>query len=390
MGLEYVPRELEGHLEQLATWFPIVSVTGPRQSGKSTLVRNTFPSFEYVSLEDPTTRVAAAEDPVGFLRAHPAPLVIDEAQRAPDLFSALQVASDELGAPGQYVLSGSQNFLMSRRIGQSLAGRVGTTTLLPFSYREALRARPELTADAFAHSGGYPRLVMTGMPASVYHASYVDTYVERDVAGELDVRNLAAFRIFLALCAQRVGGILNTSELARDAGVSFPTAKSWLSILQASGIAYLLPAWASNEGKRRIKAPKLYLLDTGLLCHLLRITSPEDLLASGHLGAVVENLVVAETLKYHLHRGVRPELFYYRDDSKCEIDLLDVTDATSRRAIEVKAGETYRERFSTQLARVGAGLGFEPERRIVVYRGRETFQTRACRVVSLGELLVGP
>ena len=389
MDIDYVPRELEGHLKQLATWFPIVSVTGPRQSGKSTLIRNAFASFGYVNLEDPATRVAAIEDPVGFLHAHPAPLVIDEAQRAPDLFSALQVASDERGTPGQYVLSGSQNFLMSRQIGQSLAGRVGTTMLLPFSYREALQARPELMADAFAHSGGYPRLVMTGMPASVYHASYVDTYVERDVAGELDVRNLVAFRVFLRLCAQRAGGTLNTSELARDAGVSFPTAKSWLSILQASGIVYLLPAWASNEGKRLTKAPKLYLLDTGLLCHLLRINSQEDLLASGHLGAVVENLVVAETLKYHLHHGTRPELFYYRDDSKCEIDLLDVTDAASRCAIEVKAGETYRGKFSTQLVRLGDSLGFGPERRIVVYRGRETFQTGVCWVVSLEGFLVG-
>ena len=380
---DYIPRDLESHLRQLAEWFPIVSVAGPRQSGKSTLVRAAFGSYAFVNLEDPATRKAAQEDPVGFLHAHPAPLIIDEAQRAPDLFSALQVASDERGSAGQYVLSGSQNFLMSRGIGQSLAGRVGLTTLLPFSYAEAQRARPGLTADAFALSGGYPRLIKTGMPPSVFHASYVDTYLERDVKGALDVRSLSAFRTFLLLCAQRAGGILNVSELARDAGVSFPTAKSWLSVLQASSIVYLLPPWAANEGKRLIKAPKLYLLDSGLLCHLLRIRTQEALLQSEHLGAIVENLVVAETLKRHLHRGEEPELYYYRDDAKREIDLIDATDAAGRFAVEVKSGETYRDKFSLQLSRVGSELGFEPERRLVVYRGAETFSTPACRVVSL-------
>ena len=389
MDDSYVPRDLADSLRRLAGWFPIVSVAGPRQSGKSTLVRAVFGSYAYVNLEDPATRKAAQVDPTGFLHAHPAPLVVDEAQRAPDLFSALQVASDERGSAGQYVLSGSQNFLMSRGIGQSLAGRVGLTTLLPFSYAEALRARPGLSADEFALGGGYPRLVKTGMPASVFHASYIDTYLERDVKGALDVRNLSSFRVFLQLCAQRVGGILNVSGLARDAGVSFATAKSWLSVLQASSIVYLLAPWAANEGKRLIKAPKLYFLDSGLLCHLLRIRTLQDLLQSVHFGAIVENLVVAETLKRHLHRAEVPELYYYRDDSKREIDLIDATDAASRCAVEVKSGETYRDRFSVQLERVGSELGFGPERRLVVYRGAETFSSPTCRVVALEEYLAG-
>lgn len=384
---DYIPRSLQSHLEQLASWFPIVSVTGPRQSGKSTLVRNAFGSYEYVNLEDPATRKAAEEDPVGFIHAHPAPLIIDEAQRVPDVFSAIQVASDEQGAPGQYAISGSQNFLMSREIGQTLAGRVGLTTLLPFSYTEAVRARPEMSVDAFALAGGYPRLIKMGMPPEVFYGSYLDTYVSRDVSGALDVRNVAGFRTFISLCAQRVGGILNVSRLASDAGVSFPTAKTWLSILQASSIVYLLPAYAANEGKRLVKSPKLYLCDTGLLCHLLRIHSEQELLRSEHLGAVVENLVVVEVLKAHLNRGQQPELYYYRDDSKREIDLIDLTDAASSKAIEIKAGETYRDRFSKHLDAVGEELGFAPDQRYVAYRGSESFSTKGCKVVSLEELL---
>lgn len=386
VNTDYIPRNLQDHLEQLASWFPVVSVTGPRQSGKSTLTRNVFGSYEYVNLEDPATRKAAEEDPVGFIHAHPAPLIIDEAQRVPDVFSAIQVVSDERGTPGQYAISGSQNFLMSREIGQTLAGRVGLTTLLPFSYDEAICARPGMSVDAFALAGGYPRLITTGMPADVFYGSYLDTYVSRDVSGELDVRNLAGFRTFVSLCAQRAGGILNVSRLASDAGVSFPTAKSWLSILQASSIIYLLPAYAANEGKRLVKSPKLYLCDTGLLCHLLRIRSEQELLLSEHLGAVMENLVAVEALKAHLNRGQQPELYYYRDDSKREIDLIDLTDAESSKAIEVKAGETYRDRFSQHLASVGEELGFGPDQRYVAYRGAESFATETCRVVSLAEL----
>ena len=386
---EYIPRQLEGHLEQLAQWFPIVSVTGPRQSGKSTLCRAVFDSYEYVNLEDPTTRAAASEDPLGFIHAHPAPLVIDEAQRVGELFSVLQVVSDASSRPGLYVLSGSQNFLMSKQVGQSLAGRVGLATLLPLSYAEASGAVGGLSADAFALQGGYPRPIVTGMPAEVFFKSYVETYVQRDVGGELDVRNLSAFRTFLRLCAQRAGGILNVSRLARDAGVSHQTARSWLSILQASSIVYLLSAWASNATKRLIKAPKLYFCDTGLLCHLLHVRSELELAGSAHLGAIVENLVVSELLKSHLNTGEDPELYYYRDDSKREIDILDVTRADDALAIEVKSGETYRDKFSSQLSRVAGELGFDAGHCYVVYRGAESIDTRTCMVRNLTEFLAG-
>lgn len=389
MSETYVHRQLEQHLKQLVTWFPIVSVTGPRQSGKSTLCKAVFSSFEYVNLENPATCAAAEEDPLGFLHAHPAPLVIDEAQRVPGLFPVLQVVSDEGQAPGQYVLSGSQNFLMSRRIGQSLAGRVGLAMLLPFSYAEAASASPGLGVDTHTQRGGYPRLTVTGMPTEVFYASYVETYVQRDVSGGLDVRNLAAFRTFLRLCAQRAGGILNVSRLARDAGVSYQTARSWLSILESSSIVRLLNAWASNGTKRLIKAPKLYFCDTGLLCYLLRIHGTEELLRSEHLGAVVENLVIVELCKAHLNKGEEPELYYYRDDSKREVNVIDMTCGPEGFAAEVKSGETYRDKISLQLSRVAEELGFDAKHRYVVYRGAESFSAKNTEVRNLADFIAG-
>ena len=387
--MDLIPRRLRGQLLRMAEWFPIVSVTGPRQSGKSTLVKDAFGDYECLNLEDPATRAAAEEDPVGFIRSHPGRLVIDEAQRVPDLFSVLQVVSDERDEVGQFVLLGSQNFLMSRRIGQSLAGRVGLATLLPLSFGEAGAGGVCGSLDEFILRGGYPRLLRSGMPTPVFFQSYLDTYVNRDVAGELDVRNLASFRRMLGLCAQRAGGLLNVSDLASDAGVSFQTAKSWLSILQESFVIYLLPAYAANEGKRLRKSPKLYFYDTGLLCHLLDLRDEQDMRLSAHFGAIVENFVLIETLKSHLNKGEEARLFYYRDDSKREIDLIDEGAAGGGIMVEVKAGETYRDKFAGPMRSVGEELGFDRDRRVVVYRGSESFEGKTCRVLSLADYVAG-
>ena len=387
--MELIHRRLSGQLLRMSEWFPVVSVTGPRQSGKSTLIKDAFADYEYLNLEDPVTRTAAQEDPVGFIKAHPGRLVIDEAQRVPDLFSVVQVVSDERDETGQFILSGSQNFLMSRRIGQSLAGRVGLTTLLPLSFGEADDAGACGSLDEFVLRGGYPRLVRSGMPAQVFFQSYLDTYVNRDVAGELDVRNLASFRRMLSLCAQRAGGLLNVSDLASDAGVSFRTAKSWLSILQESFVIYLLPAYAANEGKRLRKSPKLYFCDTGLLCHLLGIRDVGDMRLSPHFGAIVENFVLVETLKSHLNKGEEARLFHYRDDSKREVDLIDEGAAGGGVMIEVKSGETYRDKFAGPMRSVGDELGFDRDRRVVVYRGSESFEGKTCRVLSLADYVAG-
>lgn len=382
-----IPRQMEALLRQYATWFPAISVTGPRQSGKSTLVKAAFPDFSYVNLEDPQLRREANEDPVGFIRSRPPRLILDEAQYAPELFSMVQVASDERGTPGQYVLSGSQNFLLLRQISQTLAGRVGVLKLLPLSFSE-LNANGRLTSpDAFMARGGYPRLYDTSMPTRVYFESYINTYVERDVADYLDVRNLSAFRTFLKLCALNAGSLVNYASLARDAGIDARTAKSWLSLLESSYVAFFLMPYHTSEGKRLIKAPKLYFYDTGLLCHLLGVNNLERLLTSEHLGQAFENLIVAETLKGHLNKGEEPRLFFYRDDSRIEVDLLDFTDDSRRTLVEIKSSQTYRSSFARHLRRVGEELEVPAEWRCVVTRAEHGMRTDGVRVLTASDWL---
>ena len=382
-----IERDLAQSLRQQASWFPVVSVTGPRQSGKSTLVKSVFPDYTYLNLEDPQLRKAAVDDPVGFIRNRPGHLIIDEAQYAPEVFSMVQVVSDEMGVAGQYVLSGSQNFLLLKNITQSLAGRVGLLKLLPLSFRETAMTMPALDPDAFMLRGGYPRLYATGMPSNVFFNSYIDTYLERDVAGYLDVRNLTSFRTFLKLCAFNVGNLLNVSSLARDAGIDARTAKSWLSMLESSYMIFRLMPYYSNEGKRLVKSPKLYFYDTGLLCHLMGIGDVSQLRLSSHLGAVFENLIVAETAKNHLNCAEDPRLFFYRSDSGIEVDLLDFTNDSTPMAIEVKSGQTYKDAFARHLASVGDALGIDARQRLVVCRVQDSFQAKDAAVMSAGDWL---
>lgn len=384
----FVARSLGAQLGKMAEWFPVVSLTGPRQSGKSTLVKHAFPDYSYVTLEDPQIRRAALEDPVSFIRNRSERLIIDEAQYAPNLFSMIQVVSDERGTSGQYVLTGSHNFLMMKSIGQSLAGRVGLLKLLPFSFLELKDWQGERAdADEFIIKGGYPRLHATGMPPAVYFPSYIDTYIERDVAGLLDVRNKTAFHTMLAICAQCVSNLQNTSTLSKDVGVSAATIKSWLSVLESSYLVFTLQPYHSNGKKRLTKSPKLFFCDTGLLCYLLGIESVEQLVESPHFGAIFENLVVAETMKRHLNKGVRPELYFYRDDSKREIDLLDFTDSSRPRAIEIKSSCTYHDKYARHLQSVCDEIGIGREGRCVVARVESSFETEACSVVAVQDWL---
>lgn len=384
-----INRVMANQMRTQAQWFPVLSVTGPRQSGKSTLVKNVFDAYDYVNLEDPQLRREALDDPVGFIRTRPARLIIDEAQYAPDLFSVIQVVSDEKGEAGQYILSGSQNFLLTKRIGQSLAGRVGLLKLLPVSYEEFRSCDSACSPESFMFTGGYPRLLSTGMPASTFFSSYLDTYIERDVAEYLDVRNLAAFRRFVQLCALNAGNLMNYSSLARDADIDARTAKAWLSMLDASYITFALHPYYRNPGKRLTKSPKLYFHDTGLLCYLLGISSSEQLVSSEYFGAVCENFIVAETQKNHLNRGVRPELYFYRDDRKIEVDLLDFTDARAKRLVEVKSGQTYRDAHARHLKTMGTELDVPLAGRYVVARVEHGFKASEATVSTFDEWLLG-
>lgn len=349
------------------------------------MVREQFPGFTYLNLEDPTLRTLATEDPTGFIRDRGSALIIDEAQYAPELFSSLQVISDERGTPGQYVLSGSQNFLLMEKISQSLAGRVGITHLLPFSFREALTARPDMSIEEFMVRGGYPRLYQVDMPPEIYYQNYLRTYVERDVTQLLNVQNAEAFQKMMKLLALNAGNLINYTGLARELGVAFATVKNWVSILESSFIVFALRPFHTNSRKTLTKTPKLYFYDTGLLCHLLGLHTKTDLVSSPALGAVMENLIVAETAKCYHHQGVAPELYFYRDDSKIEVDLLDMTHEP--RAVEIKSSVTFRSRHGKNLATVGSQLDIDPAQRWVVYRGEHSQQLEEFKAMPGAEYL---
>ncbi len=348
-----------------------------------------FPDYDYVNLENPETRKAAIDDPVGFIRQRPSKLIVDEAQYAPDLFSMIQVASDERSEQGQYVLSGSQNFLLLKRIQQSLAGRVGLVKFLPFSFQEACKADQALTPDTFMLQGGYPRIYDTRMPLNLFFSNYIDTYIERDVSEYLDVRNLADFRRFLTLCALSSGALINYTNIANELGVSPRTVKAWMSILESSYIAFHLMPFYTNARKQVVKTPKLYFYDTGLLCHLLGIRTVEALVAHPKFGDIFENLIIAETMKQHLNANQEPQLFFYRDASKVEVDLLDFTDPNHRLMIEIKSGQTYHDRFARHLTLIGNVLGIPCEQQYVTSRVEQSYVSQGIRVTSALDWLEG-
>lgn len=383
-----IERTLGGGIRQLAHWYPVVSVTGPRQSGKSTLVRATFPDYRYLNLGDPATRARALADPSGLIANNPGRLIIDEAQYAPELFSAVQAAVDEAGETGRYALSGSQNFLMMRGIKQSLAGRVGIARLLPLSYGEIEETGEGhgLSVPELIHRGSYPQLHASSIPTALFFENYIDTYVTRDVTGYLDVRNESEFRLLMRLCASRAGSLLNVAALASDAGVSVPTVRSWLSLLESSYVLKLLQPYHANTRKRLTKTPKLYFYDTGLLCALLGISSPEELVRHEMYGAVFENYVISEQLKAHLNALRSPELYFYRDDSKIEVDLVDVTRSPTVLA-EVKSGQTYRPGFARHVRSVNASLSLSASE-VVVYGGQGAFRDGDVSVYGIREWLL--
>lgn len=377
-----IDRDISGFVLDNASWFPVISVTGPRQSGKSTLVRRLFPQYDYVNLEDGPTYERVMASPSDFIRERSAHMIVDEAQRAPEIFNAIQVASDERGMTGQYILSGSQNFLLLKSITQSLAGRVGLARLMPLSYREAITVADGLTPDAFMLRGGYPRLYDVSIPSPVYFENYISTYIERDVSGYIDVRSIGAFRDLLGLCAQACGSLVNVSRLASDLGVARATIDAWLSILEASYTIFRLRPLQGNLRKRLTKTPKIYFCDTGLLCHLLGLETADQLRDSGMRGAIFENLIVEETAKRHLNAGRTPRLFFYRDEAKIEVDLVDESIPSMPELVEIKSQMGFRKSFLRHLPDVGDDLGIPTRHRHVVTRGDETFEVRGMRVWS--------
>jgi len=357
-------RHLTKVLRTAAKAYPVVTVTGPRQSGKTTLVRMVFPRHHYVSLEDPDSRHFATDDPRGFLAQFRGKVILDEVQRTPELFSYIQGIVDQQERPGQFILSGSQNFLLLNRVTQSLAGRCAVLKLLPLSQGELrggalgdisrlsgmVRAgavsRMATTSGLFdvLIQGGYPRIHDKGLKPEGWLANYYQTYLERDVRDLLNVGDIETFGRFVRLCAGRSGQLLNTSALAADAGVTHTTARRWISLLEASFIVQLVRPHHRNFNKRLVKSPKLYFLDTGLLCYLLRISNAASLVSHASRGAVFETWVVSEALKNCCNRGVEPDLYFWRDSSGHEVDLL-LDQGETQIPIEIKSGQTVAGDF---------------------------------------------
>ena len=335
------PRDLSGTLQRMALQFPVVAVTGPRQSGKTTLVRQVFGDKPYVSLEDPVELGFAQTDPRGFLQRFAQGAIFDEAQRWPGLFSHLQGMVDIDRAPGRFVLTGSQQFGLMAGVTQSLAGRVGLARLLPLALSEL---KLGISGDLHTHlwRGAYPALwqtELTTLQANDWFGSYVLTYVERDVRQLLQVQNLSAFQRFVRLCAGRSGTLLNLVSLATDAGISHTTARQWLSVLQTSELIFLLPPYHRNFGKRLVKTPKLYFADTGLAAWLVGIRDPQLLALHPMRGALFETWVLNEFRKFRLNRGLPADLYFWRDNNGLEADLVFEAD-DGLQCVEIKSSQT--------------------------------------------------
>lgn len=375
-----IPRLLTSQVRELHRYFPILYIGGPRQSGKTTLIRALYPDVPYRNLENPDTLSYASSDPRGFLANFPEGAIFDEAQRVPELFSYLQEIADN-NPQHRFVLSGSQNFLLLERITQSLAGRVGLLTLLPFSSQELAAAHLLPEVLTLAWQGGYPPLYDRKIPPGKFYPNYVTTYLERDVRQLVNVGDLTRFNRFLRLCAGRAGQLLNLSALAQDADIAVNTVKSWLSILEAAYLIFRLPPYHKNYNKRLIKSPKLYFYDTGLLCFLLRISSPDQLDTHFAYGAIIENLMISEHYKLYSNAGERPPLYYWRDSNGNEVDLL-VERSDRLISIECKASRTFKSTHFKGLRWWQKTTGLSADHSRVLYLGDHSYQTQDGALVS--------
>jgi uncharacterized protein len=379
-------RKLSEIVRAKALKIPVISITGPRQSGKTTLVKQAFPDYSYVNLENLSDRVYASRDPEGFLRSFSGGVVLDEVQNVPGLFSAIQVAVDKSGLNGQYILTGSQNFLLLEKIAQSLAGRISIYNLLPFSYSEIQRNEyGQRTTAEYILEGFYPRIYDQKLNATDWLNDYVKTYVERDVRSILKIGDLTRFHSFLQMCAGRTGQLINLSEMANQLGVSYHTVASWISILEASFIVFLLRPYHRNFNKRIIKSPKLYFYDTGIACLLLGIKTPGHLQSHYASGSLFENLVLSELLKQISHNGHNANLSFFRDSTGNEVDCL--LDAGHQLIpVEIKSSQSIHHEFFKGLNLFSKLASPNNENRFLIYGGTEIQNKYDCEILPWTEL----
>lgn len=377
-----IKRDLEDKLIYLATKFPVITLTGSRQCGKSTLLKACFPTYRYVTLEDLDMRELAKNDPRGFLQNFGNQLIIDEVQYVPQLFSYIQTVVDEVNEAGMFILSGSQNFLLMENITQSLAGRTAILKLSTFSVSELYHAKklPD-NLNNWLFTGGYPRIYDKEIEPTDYYPSYIQTYIERDVRLLRNINDLGLFIRFVKFCAARIGQLLNIASLANEAEITIPTANAWLSILESSYVIYLLKPYYKNFNKRLIKSPKLYFYDTGLVSSLLGLTSSDQLSTHYLRGEIFENMVINEYVKQKFSEGKELSFYFWRDSNQNEVDLL-IENGENMKAYEIKSSATLNKKFLIGLKRFQSIANIATENLSVIYGGDIDFQTDNGKFIS--------
>lgn len=377
-----IERRISSQILEAAIKMPVIVVTGPRQSGKSTLIRHLFPDHKYLNLEDLEQRAFAKSDPKGFLQQASGKIILDEVQNVPDLLSYVQVLSDQDDTPGRYVLSGSQNLLIMQAISQSLAGRAAIFNLLPLALEEIQGSKFEMISyEEYLFKGFYPRIYDRDLNPTSWLQDYIKTYVERDVRQLLNVGDLNIFRQFLEICAGRIGQLVNFSEIGNQIGVSYQTIKHWLSVLETSFILYTLRPYHNNFNKRIVKSPKLYFYDTGLACALLNLRSIGDLNSHFAKGAMFENFVINEIFKNQINRNISPKNYFWNAAGSHEIDLL-LDKAGKLSLIEIKSSRTIGNHFFDGLAYFQKLSGSLSGESYLVYGGDEIQNRSNCQVIS--------
>jgi uncharacterized protein len=368
-----INRDIEKIARELFRKYPVVSITGPRQSGKTTLIKHLFSDLPYVSLEDYDERQFAIQDPRGFLSRYPEGAVLDEVQRTPELFSYIQTEVDNRGKNGQYVLSGSQNFLLLESISQSLAGRVAVLKLLPFSLNELSKNNLLLSKyEELIYTGFYPGIYANKIPPHYFYANYIQTYVERDVRNIKQIGDLNSFTKFMQLCAGRTGQLLNMTSLANDCGISLNSARSWISILESSYTIFLLQPHYRNFNKRVVKTPKLYFYDVGLATSLLKIDDYRQVSSHYLIGGLFENMILMEMLKSRYNRGLQSNIYFWRDNKGHEIDcIIEKSDVLL--PVEIKSGRTFNFNFFSELYYWNNISGNKNNNTFVVFGGDKDF-----------------
>ena len=372
--------------KKLAQSFPIVSLIGPRQSGKTTLAKAIFPGHTYISLEDLDNRAYAETDPRGFLADYNHNVIIDEAQRAPDLFAYMQTKVDEFDKPGQYILTGSAHLTLLEKLTQSLAGRAALLKLLPLSITELINHN-SLKKDSATQlfTGFYPRLYKHNIEPFDWYPNYIQTYIEKDVREITNVKNLLTFKRFLSLCAGRQGQLLDVSALANDCGIARQTVNEWLSVLEASYLIYLLPSFHKNFSKRLIKSPKLFFYDTGLVCSLLKIENQEQLKTHYLKGAIFEGYVITEIIKHRYNRGLEPHVYYWKEKHGNEVDCI-IEQANRLLSFEMKPGKTVSNDFFKGLKYWQALSGEKPDNSYLIYGGDQKQKRQYAQVLGWSHL----